>query len=62
MRRTKLDQEFEEVLERCLSLLGDINTKAREQDRVDIKFQSCYVWEAVETCLTNKRMVDSEKE
>jgi len=61
MKRTKLDQEFEEVLEKCLSLLGDINAKAREQGQVDIKFQSCHLWEVIETCLANKR-VDSEKE
>lgn len=51
MKRTKLDDEFEEALERCYRMLLEINQKAVKADEPNIKSASCYLCEIISSYL-----------
>lgn len=54
MKRTKLDDEFDEILDKCWNLLSDINEKAFKDEQPDIVSASCYLCELIETVLSNR--------
>ncbi len=55
MKRTELDNEFEEVLSKCHSLLLEINQKAVNAKEDNIKSASCYLCEIIDTYLANSK-------
>jgi len=54
MKRTRLDDEFETVLNKCINNLFFINQLAIKEEQPDIKSASCYLIEIIETVLSNR--------
>ncbi len=54
MKRTFLDEMFDFRLQRIIYNLSYINQRAIEEEHPDIKSQSCYIIEVVETIRSNR--------
>ena len=59
MRRTRLDENFEIALNKCRSSLFFINQLAIKEEQPDIKSQSCYIIEVLDTVLSNRKVRSS---
>jgi len=55
MKRTFLDEVFDRRLQKCIDNLFYINQLAIKEEQPDIKSQSCYLIEVLETVLSNRK-------
>jgi len=60
MKRTFLDEVFDRRLQKCIDNLFYINQLAIKEEQPDIKSQSCYLIEILETVLSNREIQSSK--
>lgn len=55
MKKTFLDEVFERRLKKSINNFSYINQQAIKEEHPDIKSQSCYIVEILETILSNRK-------